>query len=144
MKILLVNPNTSISVTERLEAVGRSVASPGTTIKALTAPRGFPYLSSRAEAQIGGAIVLDMIAEEPEPFDVAIIAAFGDPGLMAARELFDQPVIGMSEAAMLTACMLGSKFSLVTFANALKPWFEECVAMHGLTDRCASVRSLSG
>jgi Asp/Glu/hydantoin racemase len=63
---------------------------------------------------------------------------------MGARELFDIPVIGMAEAAMLTACMLGRRFAIVTFARALGPWYEECVAMHGLTGRCAGIRMLDG
>ncbi|MFN5455060.1 aspartate/glutamate racemase family protein, partial [Bradyrhizobium sp.] len=77
-------------------------------------------------------------------FDAAIIAAFGDPGLFAARELFDVPVIGLAEAAMLTACMAGRRFAIVTFAQALGPWYEECVRMHGLMERCAGIRMLDG
>ena len=72
------------------------------------------------------------------------IAAFGDPGLFGARELFAFPVVGLAEAAMLTACMLGRRFAIVTFAGALAPWYEECVAMHGLAGRCAGIRALDG
>ena len=77
-------------------------------------------------------------------FDAAIIAAFGDPGLFGARELFDIPVVGMAEAAMLTACMLGKRFAIVTFAQALGPWYQECVESHGLTGRLAGIRMLDG
>lgn len=142
MRILLLNPNTTEAITERLLAAAQSVASPGTEIVPLTAPRGVPYIASRAEAQIGGAIALEMLAEHHHTVDAAIIAAFGDPGLMGARELFDLPVVGMAEAAMLTACMLGRRFAIVTFARALGPWYEECVAMHGLEGRCAGIRML--
>lgn len=143
MRILLINPNTTEAVTERLAAAGRHVIAAGTELVPRTAPRGFPYISSRAEAQVAGAILLEMLAEETQAYDAAIIAAFGDPGLHAARELFDRPIIGMSEAAMLTACMLGGRFALVTFAAALTPWYEDCVALHGLSGRCAAIRSLS-
>lgn len=142
MRLLVVNPNTSQSVTERLAAVARAAASPGTEITAATAPRGFPYLSSRAEGQIGGAVALEMLAERVGDYDGAVIAAFGDPGLHAARDIVDVPVIGMSEAGMLAACLLGRRFSLVTFAPALASWYEDCVAMHGLGSRCASIRHL--
>jgi allantoin racemase len=110
----------------------------------LTAPRGFPYLSSRAEFQIGGTVVLEMLAEHHASGDAAIVAAFGDPGLFAARELFDLPVIGISEAAMLAACMLGKRFLIVSFSTVMRPWYEECVEMHGLSGRCAGVRTLDG
>ena len=112
MKILLLNPNTTAAVTDLLLAAGRTAASPGTELIPLTASRGVPYIATRAEAQIGGAIALEMLAET-EGFDAAILAAFGDPGLLGARELFDFPVIGVSEAAMLTACMLGGQFLIV-------------------------------
>jgi allantoin racemase len=86
--------------------------------------------------------VLEMLAEAGEGFDAAIIAAFGDPGLFGARELFSFPVVGLAEAVMLTACMLGQRFSVVTFSPTLAPWYRECVAMHGLDARCAGIRAL--
>jgi allantoin racemase len=141
MRILILNPNTTEAVTTLMLDAGRAVASPGVKVDAITAPRGFPYITSRAEAQIGGAIALEMLAEI-EGFDAAILAAFGDPGLLGARELFDFPVIGVSEAAMLTACMLGGQFLIVTFASALCGWYRDCVAMHRLESRCAGVVAL--
>jgi allantoin racemase len=144
MKILLLNPNTTAAVTDLLYKTGSKAASPGTELVAATARRGVPYIATRAEAQIGGAIALEMLAEAGSGIDAAIIAAFGDPGLFGARELFAFPVVGLAEAAMLTACMLGRRFSIVTFAGALAPWYEDCVAMHGLASRCASVRTLDG
>jgi Asp/Glu/hydantoin racemase len=142
LKILLLNPNTTAEVTGLLHAAGSRVASRGTELVAVTAKRGVPYIASRAEAQIGGAIALEMLAEAGDGFDAAIIAAFGDPGLFGARELFSFPVVGLAEAAMLTACMVGQRFSIVTFSRTLAPWYRECVAMHGLDGRCAGIRAL--
>jgi len=142
VKILLLNPNTTESVTDLMVAAGREAAGAGTELVPATATRGVPYIATRAEAQIGGAIALEMLAERHHEVDAAIIAAFGDPGLFGARELFDIPVIGMAEAAMLTACMLGRRFAIVTFARALGPWFRECVEMHRIQERCAGVRML--
>src|SRR6478735_11931483 len=103
MKILVANPNTSAS-------------------------SGVPYIATRAEAAVGAVAALEMLAERRGEIDAAIVAAFGDPGLGGARELFDFPVVGMAEAAMLTACMLGRSFAIVSFAKALEPWFAEIVA----------------
>ena len=144
MRILLLNPNTTEAVTERMLRAGRAVAAPGTEVVPVTASRGVPYIATRAEAQIGGAVALEMLAEHHARVDAAIIAAFGDPGLFGARELFDIPVVGMAEAAMLTACMLGRRFGIVTFARALGPWYSECVAMHQLEARCSGIRMLDG
>jgi allantoin racemase len=142
MRILLLNPNTTEAMTRRMTDAAQAVAAAGTELVPLTAARGVPYIATRAEAQIGGAIALDMLAEHHRSVDAAIIAAFGDPGLFGARELFDLPVVGMAEAAMLTACTLGRRFAIVTFARALGPWYEDCVDMHGLGGRCAGVRTL--
>jgi allantoin racemase len=142
MRILLANPNTSEGVSRRLHEVGAQVAAPGTVLVPLTAHRGLPYIANRAEAQIGGTVLLEMLAEHHRSVDGAIVAAFGDPGLIGARELFDLPIVGMSEAAMLTACMLGRRFAIVTFAQGLKPWYEDCVEMHQLGSRCAGVHAL--
>ena len=141
-RILLLNPNTSAEVTELMATVARAAAGPDTQIVPVTAPRGLPYIATRAEAAIAGAIVLEMLAELEGQFDAAIIAAFGDPGLGGAREMMDRPVVGLAEASMLSACMLGRRFSIVSFSPTLGPWFRECVEAHGLGGRLASIRLL--
>jgi Asp/Glu/hydantoin racemase len=142
MRLLIVNPNTSADVTARMLEAARGAAGAGVEFLAATAPRGLPYISSRAEAQIGGAVALEMLADAEPELDAAILAAFGDPGLFGAKELFDFPIVGVSEAAMLTACLLGGRFLIVTFTPALCGWFRDCVAMHGLEARCAGVAAL--
>src|ERR1700756_513932 len=142
MKILVANPNTSVGVTDRLVASGKLVTSPGTELIPMTAPRGMPYIATRAEAAIGSAVMLEMLAEKRGTFDASVCAAFGDPGLGGARELFDFPVVGMAEAAMLVACTLGRSFGVVSFSRSLEPWFAEIVAWHGLSARRAAVRLL--
>jgi allantoin racemase len=142
MRILILNPNTTEAVTSLMVGAGQAVAAVGTELVPMTAPRGFPYISTRAEAQIGGAVALEMLADAHRSVDGAILAAFGDPGLFGARELFDIPIVGVSEAAMLTACVLGRRFVIVTFAKALSNWYHDCVEMHGLESRCAGIFAL--
>ena len=141
-RLLVLNPNTTQAVTDLMMRSAASVAAPGVELSAVTAPRGVPYISNRCEALIGGAIALEMLAEVAPAPDAAILAAFGDPGLFALREAFDFPVIGVSEAAMLTACMLGGKFLIVSFTSAMLGWYRDCVAAHGLEARCAGVVAL--
>ena len=143
MKLLIANPNTTQAVTDRIAAVARAAASPGTEIVAVTAARGVPYISSRAEAVIGAAALLDLLAAHAGGADAAVVAAFSDPGLYAARELLDIPVVGLAEAAMLTACMLGRRFAIVTFSPALGPWYQEAVDTVGLAGRCSGVHCLA-
>ncbi|GLK56586.1 Asp/Glu/hydantoin racemase [Methylopila capsulata] len=140
MRILLINPNTSVAMTERMVASASRSLAPDVELVALTAPHGMPYIASRAESVIAGAATLEMIATHQGGVDAVVIGAFGDPGLIAARELFDLPVTAMAEAAMLTACMLAQRFSIVTFSPTLTAWYEDAVALSGLQGRCAGIR----
>ena len=98
MKILVINPNTSESVTEKVRSVALKTAGPNTELEFVTAPKGVPYIATRAEAIFGGHAALEILAEREPEFDAAIIAAFGDPGLGAAREMMAIPVVGLAEA----------------------------------------------
>ena len=144
MKILLYNPNTSESITNTLYQTAKLVVGQGTTLVPMTAKEGFPYISTKAEAQITGTKVLEKIAECNLEYDAIIIAAFGDPGLIAARDLFSIPIIGLGEAAMLSACLFGKKFSIISFTNAMSAWYEESVELLGLQSRYAGFRAIDG
>lgn len=139
MKLLLINPNTSPEMTAQMRDAAVSALAPDTELTAVTASRGVPYIASRAEALIAGPVVLEMIAEHQRDHDAVIIGAYGDPGLVAARELFDIPVCAMAEAAMLTSCMLGQRFAIITFSRTLVAWYEDAVALSGLRERCAGI-----
>tara|TARA_B100001093_G_scaffold492419_1_gene533523 strand:+ start:349 stop:1086 length:738 start_codon:yes stop_codon:yes gene_type:complete len=142
MKILLYNPNTSESITNTLYETAKLVVSKGTTLVPMTAKKGFPYISTKVEAQITGTNVLEVIAQKQLEYDAIIIAAFGDPGLIAARDLFRIPIIGLGEAAMLSACLFGKKFSIISFTNAMSAWYEESVELLGLQSRYAGFRAI--
>jgi Asp/Glu/hydantoin racemase len=140
MRILVINSNTTESVTARIGAAARAAASAGTEIEAVTAPFGLPLIVSRADWLVAGPATLAALAARRGYYDAAVIACFGDPGLDAAKELLNVPVLGISEAAFHAACMLGRRFGIVSFTAALRPMFEECLAHHGLTARCAGFR----
>ena len=142
MKLLIINPNTSSSVTEKIGAVAAQAAALSTEIELVTASYGVPYIATRAEALIGGRVVLEILAERESEFDAAVIAAFGDPGLSAAREMMSIPVVGLAEASLLMACPLGRTFSIVSFSTQLEPWYRECIEWNGLAGRLASIRML--
>jgi allantoin racemase len=98
MRLLLLNPNTSERLTDLMLRAAPAAASLGIEIVPATAPRGLPYIATRAEATLAGGIVLEMLAEHAAGMDGVIIAAFGDPGLAATHELLAVPVVGMAEA----------------------------------------------
>jgi allantoin racemase len=137
MRLLLINPNTTQALSDRLALSAGKVLPPDVQLLVATAQTGFAYISSRAEAEIAGVGVLETIALRADAIDAVVIAAFGDPGLQAARELFDMPVTGMAEAAMIMSLSLGARFAFVTFTHRMLPWYEEQVAAAGLSSRFA-------
>ncbi|MBM3492172.1 MAG: Asp/Glu/hydantoin racemase [Alphaproteobacteria bacterium] len=143
MRLLFVNPNITPAITEIMAAEALRSAAPGTEIVPATARFGPLYIANRIEAAIAGHAVLEVLAERAAGFDAAIVAAFGDPGLHAAKELLDIPVVGVSEAAFHFAYMLGKRYSLVCLTERLRVWAVECAEEHGLSGRLAGSRALT-
>lgn len=142
MRLLLINPNTSDSVTALILEEARRSASPGTESTALTAAFGVAYIETRFEALIGAYATAVLAAEHAPRHDALIVAAFGDPGLAGLREALDIPVLGLTESALMSACMLGQRFSIVAISRRITAWYRECVQANGLESRLASIRSL--
>ena len=143
MRLLLVNPNISPEVTAVMADEARRSASEGTEIVTATARFGALSIENRAEAAIASHAVLDAVAEHGAGMEGVIVSAFGDPGLGAARELFDMPVVGIAEPAFLVAWTLGRRYSIVAMTPRLGTWFRESAEEHGLAGRLASVRALT-
>src|SRR4051795_8685003 len=143
MKLLLINPNITAAMTDSMAAEARRFASPGTDIVAVTAEFGTEYVENRIEAAIAAHAVLDALAKHSAGCDAALISAFGDPGLAAAREFVDIPVVGIEESSILAAWMLGRRYSIICLTPRLRTWYIECAQDHGLAGRLASVRALN-
>lgn len=143
MKILLINPNTSSFVTDKVAAEARRVASAGTEIVAVTGQNGSQIVSGRAEDALAAAEAMRLATEHGADCDAVVLAISFDSGLAALREMLSIPVIGMSEAAMLAACTLGGRFSMLTFGNRAAPIYAERCKAYGLGERLANVVSLA-
>src|SRR5436309_5418860 len=116
MRLLVVNPNISDSLTQLIGAEARRVAAPGTEITLRSAPFGVAYIETRFDALIGAYAVANVVAEHAAGHDAVIVAAFGDPGVPGVREVLDIPVVGITEAALASACLLGQRFSIVAIS----------------------------
>jgi len=139
-RILVVNGNTDEGVTARIRAAAEAAAPAGVEVATVTAPFGLPLVVTRADWLAAGPPFLAALRESG-PWDAAVMACFGDPGVEAAREMFaPRPVVGISEAAFHAAAMLGRRFGVVGFSAALRPMFEDCLERSGLAPRCAGMR----
>ena len=142
MKLLLANPNTTQAVTIRIAGAARSVASPGTEIQAVTAPFGAAVISTRAEMAIAEHASLATLATHAHGCDAAIIGASLDSAVRAAREMLPCPVLGITEAALHTACMLGGRFGILALSSRAATITREMIDAYGLLPRMAGMRWL--
>lgn len=140
MRILLLNPNTTASMTEKAAAAARRVASAGTEIVARNPSRGPASIEGFYDEALSLAGMLEVIRATPD-VDAVVIACFDDTGLDAARCLTDKPVIGIGEAAYHMASIIANKFSVVTTLARSVPALEHNLHRYGLAARCARVRS---
>jgi allantoin racemase len=141
VRILVINPNTTESMTADIGESARRHALPTTEVDAFSAPWGPRSIESHVEEALAAAATLETVARHRDDYDAFVLACYGDPALYAARELVDVPVIGIAEASMLTACTLAHRFSVVTVVPRIVPMLEDLVRRYGLEARCASVRS---
>jgi allantoin racemase len=77
-----------------------------------------------------------------EGYDAFLIGNIADPGLHAAREIANIPVLGLCESAMHMACMMGANFSFVTINEKFTPRIVENVARYGLRERFAGANRM--
>jgi len=143
LRILVLNPNTSPQMTALVMRVLAPLTPAEITLVPATGRFGARYISSRSAAAIAGHAALDAYAEHGEGCDAVYLACFGDPGLMALKELATIPVIGMAEAACNQAVERGGRFSIVTGGERWGPILTEFVASLGLGSKLAAVETVA-
>jgi allantoin racemase len=143
LRIKVINPNTTAAMTDTIAAAARAVAAPGTEIVAATSASGPESIEGHYDEAVSVIGLLEQIrAGEAEGCDAYVIACFGDPGLLAARELAAGPVIGIAEAAMRAACFLATGFSIVTTLARTRVIAEHLVVAYGVERACRRVRAI--
>jgi allantoin racemase len=142
MKILVINPNTSQSMTDAIAVECRRSAREGTVIDVKSPARGPRSIESYTEDALASAATLELALEHRNDYDAFVVACFDDPAIRALREMLDVPVFGIAESAAHMAALVSSKFSVVTVMRRSKIRLEESIERSGLMARCASVRAV--
>ncbi|MBZ9821272.1 aspartate/glutamate racemase family protein [Mesorhizobium sp. CA4] len=140
MRILVINPNTTASMTAKIGEAAKSVASAGTEIMAVNPADGPPSIEGYFDEVFAVPGIIAEMRKAPAA-DAYVIACFDDTGLDAARCASGAPVIGIGEAAFHMASLIAGKFSVVTTLARSVPAIEHNLAKYGLASRCAKVRS---
>lgn len=142
MKLLIINPNTSTFVTDKIRACAVAAAGPGVEVTAVTGQKGTPIVGTRSECALATCEVMELALEHGKDADGILLGISFDTGLDELREMLSIPVVGMSEAGMLASCALAKRFSMVTFGDRAVPLYDEMVRRYGLEERSSGTVSL--
>jgi allantoin racemase len=142
MHIRVINPNTTESMTALIEATARTVIGPGTVLDAVTPAMGPASIESHYDEALAVPGLLAAVAEgERDGVDGYVLACFGDPGLDAAREIAAGPVVGIAEAAMHAATLVGRGFSVVTTLDRTRGRALDLAARYAPAGACRGVHA---
>jgi len=142
MRILVVNPNTTAAMTEKIGRAARAVAASGTELIVVNPADGPASIEGYYdEAFSVPGLLAEITKGDALGVSAHIIACFDDTGVEAARSVAFAPVIGIGEAAFHLASMLGHRFSVVTTLSRSIAAIENNLLKYGLAGRCGRVRA---
>ena len=144
-RLLVINPNTSESVTTLLQTHVQAAAGPDVSVSTITARFGAAYVACEASYAVASHATLDAWASAlavPGPWpDAVLIGCFGDPGLLALRESSAVPVTGLAEAAFTVAAKHG-RFAIVTGGERWGPMLERLAKVLGMEGSLAGIHTV--
>ncbi|WP_436521819.1 aspartate/glutamate racemase family protein [Actinoplanes sp. HUAS TT8] len=140
MRIRVINPNTTASMTTLIEASARAVAGPGVVVEGVTPDMGPASIESHYDEALSvPGLLAAVTAGERDGVDGYVVACFGDPGVDAAREIAAGPVVGIAEAAMHAAMLVGRGFSVVTTLSRTRGRALDLAVRHAPAGACRGV-----
>jgi Asp/Glu/hydantoin racemase len=137
MRLLLVNPNTNAATTVLMAGIARAAAPQGVSVEGATVTTGAPLITTPEALTVAAEAVLALVRAIADPPDGVIVAAFGDPGLDAARALLPCPVVGIAEAGMAAAAAHG-RFGVATTTPELVG------SIHAMAERLGHAQRFTG
>jgi len=143
MRILVINPNASVEMSDVVREQLHAVARADVLVDVVNPPGAPPAIESALDEAACVPPMLELVkGPARRGYDAIVIACFSDPGLDAAREATDLPVVGIQDAAMHLAAQLGYRFSVLTTLAHRTPVRERAALLAGLDRRLASCRPL--
>lgn len=140
MKILIINPNSDLEMTKAIQETASNFIKK--EFEVICKPTsGAPKFIETYEDELKAAPGMMQLVRENKDYDAFIVACHDDPNLDAIKEITKKPVVGIGEASMKIASMLGHRFSVVSTSKHSIPLKEELVRKYHLQDVLASVRA---
>jgi allantoin racemase len=142
MNISIINGNTNQKISDIIENSTKSICSHGSNIRVITPDTGPMTVENALDGLVSSIGVIQEIIKNQDETDAFIIGCFSDPGLFAAREITDKPVIGIAQASMVVAIQLGYRFTILSPLRRLKPVLMDLVRRYGFEANCSGVRTV--
>ena len=140
MKILIINPNSSEEMSAAIQNVAEIYANGDFEVKTVPTPGAPEYIDYYIDQAIAAPGMMQIVKENEAEYDAFIVACHCDPNLDLLKQITDKPVVGIGEASMKLATMLGHSFSVVSAGKHSIPNKRAMVHKYGLDNECASVR----
>jgi len=141
MKIVLINPNTTESMTMRMHEVVTPLLGDQVQLTPLTAASGMASIEGYFDEVFVVPPMIELLKPIAGEIDGVVVGCFDDTGVDALRAMLNVPVIGICQAAMLSASMVATGFSVVTTLPRSVPVIEELALRYGMERQCRRVRA---
>ncbi|RYL92743.1 hypothetical protein EWI07_08745 [Sporolactobacillus sp. THM7-4] len=141
-KVLVINPNTSSTMTESIRQTVCSFQE-NINVTVVNPPEGPESLESFYDYHIAAFEIIKLIQSRRTNYDGILISCFGDPGLYAVKEISDCLVVGIAEASLSASLLLGKKFSVITALKKAVPMMEDMITQYGFSCRCSGIRPVN-
>lgn len=143
MKIMVINPNSSVHMTDHLRDALSPIAGADTELTVVCPPNGPYAIESAYDEALCAPGTLELVRKaNEEGFDAVILACFSDPALEAAREISNILVMGIAETALHVASMMGFKYTILTLTDERIPHKFNDTRRFKLENSLASIRAL--
>ena len=141
MKILIINPNSDPEMTKAIQRTADNYANGEFEVESNPTPGAPKFIETYEDVIKAAPGMTQLLRENEDKFDAFIIACHYDPNLDVMKEITKKPVVGIGEASMKIASMLGHRFSVVSTAEHSIPYKEDLIRKYHLQDVLASVRA---
>ncbi len=141
LKVLIINPNSDLEMTKTIQVTAEEFAGEHLNVSCLPTPGAPKFIETREDEFLAAPGMIKLVKENNDKYDAFIIACHCDPNMDVIKEITDKPVVGIGEASMRIASMLGHRFSIIQTTEESVPLKEALVRKYRLQDFLASVRA---
>ena len=140
MRILIINPNSDERMAEKIQGCARDFAQGDYQVDCVCAKGGPPFIETYGDMQQAAPGMMEALSQNLEAYDAFVVACGYDPNLDLMKEMTTKPMVGMGEASLKLASMLGHRFTILSTDRHSVPIKEDLAAKYGMKPYLASVR----